>query len=75
MRVIFEAMRALFADLVAAAAELFSADAVMITSTTKLKKICDNINGKALEASGRDTVKSLFNELKRDFLEKTAKIR
>ena len=35
MRVIFEAMRALFADLVAAAAELFSADAAQLGAADK----------------------------------------
>lgn len=51
--------------------ELYSADAVMITSTTKLIKLCTEIDGIVLAVKDRDTVKRLFDELKEDFTGKT----
>ena len=44
--------------------ELYSADAVMISSTTKLIKLCTEIDGIKLETRGRTTVERLFNALR-----------
>lgn len=52
--------------------ELYEADAVMITSTTKLIKICTMIDTNQLKCSGYDTVAKLFYELKRDLYAETS---
>ena len=51
--------------------EMFSADAVMITSTTKLIKLCTEIDGIRQSSSSRELVQLLFEELKRDLHYKT----
>ena len=51
--------------------ELYGADAVMITSTTKLIKLCTEIDGIGLAVKNRDTVERLFDELKEDFTSNT----
>lgn len=50
--------------------ELYSADAVMISSTTKLIKICTELDGVTLDVSKRDTVKALFDVLRADMQSK-----
>ena len=54
--------------------EVMEADAVMITSTTKLIKICTQIDGTPLCASHRDTVEELFDVLKLDLYSKIGHI-
>ena len=51
--------------------EMYDADAVMITSTTKLIKLCTKIDGSILEVKNRATVQRLFDELRVDFISKT----
>lgn len=51
--------------------EMYGADAVMITSTTKLIKLCTKIDGVILEVKDRATVQRLFDELRVDFISKT----
>lgn len=46
--------------------ELRGADAVLISSTTKLIKLCAELDGAPLEVKDRNTVASLFDELKGD---------
>ena len=53
--------------------ELYEADAVLITSTTKLIKVCNEINGTPITVKDYDTVKLLFDELKDDLYEKIDK--
>ena len=51
--------------------ETCGADAVMITSTTKLIKLCTKIDGVILEVKDRATVQRLFDELRVYFISKT----
>lgn len=51
--------------------ELFLSDLVMITSTTKLIKVCSEIDGTVLNSSRIDIAERLFGELKSVFIEKT----
>ena len=53
--------------------ELYAADAVLITSTTKLIKLCEEIDGVPLVIKDYDTVKYLFDELKEDLHRKIGK--
>lgn len=53
--------------------ELYDADAVMITSTTKLIKICTEVDGRQLTPKNLDTIKTLFDELKGDLYNKIDK--
>ena len=53
--------------------ELYKSDAVMITSTTKLIKVCTEIDRTPLKPKDLDTVKALFNELKEDLYGKISK--
>lgn len=50
--------------------EMYSADAVMITSTTKLIKLCTEIDGIPTLSPARDTVKQLFDSLRRELYSK-----
>ena len=50
--------------------EMYSADAVMITSTTKLIKLCAEIDGIPTLSPARDTVKQLFDSLRRELYSK-----
>ena len=52
-------------------AELYEADAVMITSTTKLIKLCTSVDGTEISAKAYDTVDLLFNKLRDDFYKST----
>lgn len=54
--------------------ELMEADAVMITSTTKLIKICTEIDSVPLCISHRDTVEELFNVLRQDLYREIGRI-
>jgi D-alanine transaminase len=51
--------------------ELYRADAVMISSTTKLVKVCTEIDGRELVMSDNGMVERLFDALKEDLNTKT----
>ena len=51
--------------------ELYQADAVLITSTTKLIRLCTEIDGRAISVKVRDTVEQIFSSLKDDLYSKT----
>lgn len=51
--------------------ELYLADAVMVTSTTKLIKLCTEIDGRAVEVSDSGVIRDLFSALKEDLYSKT----
>ena len=51
--------------------ELFDADAVLITSTTKLMKVCKRINGSELCTSGMRAAERIFEKMRKDLLDKT----
>lgn len=53
--------------------ELFDADAVMVTSTTKLIKICTEIDGVPLNTSGARVVRVLFDLLRKDIFDKSGR--
>lgn len=53
-------------------AEMKAADAVLLTSTTKLVKICRSIDGIDLNIKGWETAKLLFGEMLTDLLVKTS---
>ena len=53
--------------------EIYDADAVMITSTTKLIKLCTELDGTQLATKDYDTVNFLFEELKSDLYKKIDK--
>ena len=53
--------------------ELYDADAVMITSTTKLIKVCTEIDGAELTPKNVETVKLLFDTLREDLYAKTGR--
>ena len=50
--------------------EMYSADAVMITSTTKLIKLCTEIDGISTLSPAIDTVKQLFDSLRQELYSK-----
>ena len=52
-------------------AEAKDADLVLITSTTKLIKVCRSIDGETLELKEIELGRTLFEKMKRDFYEKT----
>lgn len=54
-------------------AEMLSADLVLITSTTKLLKLCTEINGRQLPCRGIGLARALFEVMKNDFMIKTDK--
>ena len=51
--------------------EVLSADAVMITSTTKLIKLCTKIDDSPLRVTQREIAVRIFDELRSDLLNKT----
>ena len=51
--------------------ELYSADAVIITSTTKLTKLCSCIDGVPIACREKENVVKLFDELRQDLYDKT----
>ena len=52
--------------------EMYRADAVVISSTTKLIKLCTEIDGVKLNIRDRDTVERLFNALRDDLYSTTS---
>ena len=48
--------------------ELFSADAVFVTSTTKLLRLCRRIDGIALPTVGCSVANTLFSDLRREIM-------
>ena len=52
--------------------DLFSSDAVIITSTTKLLQICTQIDGITLPQNGNSLIHLLFSDIYSDFLNKTS---
>ena len=52
--------------------EMMRADAVLLTSTTKLVKICRTIDGVELECRGYDTASTFFADMLSDVLVKTS---
>ena len=53
--------------------EMCRADAVVISSTTKLIKLCTEIDGVALRTPSRDVAATLFDALRDDLYSKTAR--
>ena len=53
--------------------EMLSADLVFITSTTKLLKLCAEVNGRRLPSRGIGIARSLFEAMRDDFMIKTDK--
>lgn len=51
--------------------DMMIADAVLLTSTTKLVRICRSIDGKPLECRGYELANALFKEMLTDLLLKT----
>ncbi len=51
--------------------EATNADLVLITSTTKLVRVCRSIGGKALRLGNIGLAKEIFSDMKRDLLDKT----
>ena len=51
--------------------EMMGADAVLLSSTTKLVKTCSAIDGRELKCSGYATAKAIFDKMLIDFLLKT----
>ena len=51
--------------------EMMKADAVMLTSTTKLVKLCRSVDGTALDCRVRGKVEAIFSAMLDDFLVKT----
>ena len=52
--------------------EMFDADAVLLTSTTKLVKLCRNIDGVELKCKEIDTVNTVFGAMLNDLMAKTS---
>ena len=53
------------------AEEMLSADAVLVTSTTKLVKICNRIDGRDLVCRDFDTVLKIFEAMLYDLSKET----
>ena len=51
--------------------EMLSADAVLISSTTKLIKICTEIDGRTLNVLAQESASKLFEQLKHDLYDET----
>lgn len=51
--------------------EALNADLVLITSTTKLVRVCRSIGGKALRLGNIGLARGIFGDMRRDFLDKT----
>lgn len=54
--------------------EAMSADLVLITSTTKLIRVCRSINREALRVANITLVRSIFDDMRRDLFDKTGGI-
>ena len=51
--------------------ELIDADLVMVTSTTKLLKVCESIDGISTERKGIKLGQLFFDSMRRDLFNKT----
>lgn len=54
--------------------EAMSADLVLITSTTKLLRVCRSINREALRVANIALARSIFDDMRRDLFDKTGEI-